>query len=73
MKKITLIVLLIITIATSAQEKMVSYMGITNFEASIPLFEEVKAVNDKTTCILITKTGEIACWLNIKDFKLLFF
>ncbi|SFF26553.1 YceI family protein [Flavobacterium xueshanense] len=69
MKKITLIVLLIIAIATSAQEKMVSYMGITNFEASIPLFEEVKAVNDKTTCILITKTGEIACWVNIKDFK----
>lgn len=69
MKKITLIVLLIIAITTSAQEKLVSYLGITNFEASIPLFEEVKAINDKTTCILITKTGEIACWVNIKDFK----
>lgn len=69
MKKIILIVLLIIAISTSAQEKLVSYMGITNFEASIPLFEEVKAINDKTTCILITKTGEIACWVNIKDFK----
>lgn len=69
MKKITLIVFLIISVAISAQEKMVSYIGITNFEASIPLFEEVKAVNDKTTCILITKTGEIACWVNIKDFK----
>ena len=69
MKKITQIVLLIIASATSAQEKMMSYAGITNFEASIPFFEEVKAINEKTTCILITKTGQIACWINIKDFK----
>ena len=69
MKKITQIVLLFIAIAATSQEKMVSYMGITNFEASIPLFEEVKAINEKTTCILITKTGEIACWINIKDFQ----
>lgn len=69
MKKITQIVLLIIAIATTAQEKMMSYAGITNFEASIPLFEEVKAINEKTTCILITKTGQIACWINIKDFE----
>ena len=69
MKKITLIALILIAIATTAQEKMVSYSGITNFEASIPLFEEVKAINEKTTCILITKTGEITCWINIKDFQ----
>ncbi|RKS90353.1 YceI-like domain-containing protein [Flavobacterium limicola] len=69
MKKITQIVLLIIASATSAQEKMMSYVGITNFEASIPFFEEVKAINEKTTCILITKTGQIACWINIKDFQ----
>jgi hypothetical protein len=69
MKKITQIVLLIIASATSAQEKMMSYAGITNFEASIPFFEEVKAINEKTTCILITKTGQIACWINIKDFE----
>ena len=69
MKKITQIVLLIIASATSAQEKMMSYAGITNFEASIPFFEEVKAINEKTTCILLTKTGQIACWINIKDFQ----
>ncbi|RYJ51684.1 YceI family protein [Flavobacterium petrolei] len=69
MKKITQIVLIIIASATSAQEKMMSYVGITNFEASIPFFEEVKAINEKTTCILITKTGQIACWINIKDFQ----
>ena len=69
MKKNSLIVLLIIAFATNAQEKMVSYEGIINFEASIPLFEEVKAINDNTTCILVTKTGEITCWVTIKDFK----
>ena len=69
MKKITQIVLLIIATTTSAQEKMMSYAGITNFEASIPFFEEVRAINEKTTCILITKTGQIACWINIKDFE----
>ncbi|TDD75246.1 YceI family protein [Flavobacterium caseinilyticum] len=69
MKKITLILLLFIASATTAQEKMLSYGGIINFEASIPLFEEVKARNEKTTCILITKTGQFFCWTNIKDFK----
>ena len=69
MKKITLIVLLIVAIKSIAQDKMVTYGGIIHFEASIPLFEEVKASNEKTTCILITKTGQIACWMNITDFK----
>lgn len=69
MKKITLIVLLIIAIKSFAQDKMVTNGAITKFEASIPLFEEVEASNEKTTCILITQTGQIACWMNIKDFK----
>jgi hypothetical protein len=69
MKKITLILLLFIAYTATAQEKMLSYGGIINFEASIPLFEEVKAINEKTTCILLTKTGQIVCWTNIKDFK----
>lgn len=69
MKKITLILQLFIIFSTTAQEKLKSYEGIVNFEASIPLFEEIKAKNEKTTCILITKTGQIVCYTNIKDFK----
>ncbi|MCK8141178.1 YceI family protein [Flavobacterium sp. I-SCBP12n] len=69
MRKITILALLLIATVTSGQEKMVSYDGIINFEASIPLFEEVKATNNKTTCVLITKTGEIMCLVSIKDFK----
>ena len=48
---------------------MITDKGIINFEASIPFFEEVKAINEKTTCVLITKTGEIACLDYIKNFK----
>lgn len=69
MKKITSILFLLVATVIMAQEKMVSYNGIINFEASIPLFEEVKAMNEKTTCILTTKTGDFTCWLRIKDFK----
>lgn len=69
MKKIAQIVLILFVSHIAAQEKIVSYTGTTNFEASIPFFEEVRAINEKTTCILITKTGEIACWMYIKDFK----
>lgn len=69
MKKITLLLFFIITMQAIAQDKMVTYEGITHFEASVPLFEEVKATNEKTTCILLTKTGQITCWMNIKDFK----
>lgn len=69
MKKITLIILLIITIKSFAQDKMVTNGGIIHFEASVPLFEEVKASNERTNCILMLKTGQITCWMNIKDFK----
>lgn len=69
MKKIILITLLFTSVAVIAQEKMTSHSGIINFEATLPLFDEVKAVNDKTTCFLIPKTGQIICWITIKDFK----
>lgn len=69
MKKIILIVLLIIAFQLHAQDQMVTTGGIIYFDASIPLFEAVKASNEKTTCILITKTGQFFCWMNIKDFK----
>ncbi|MCL6461145.1 MAG: YceI family protein [Flavobacterium micromati] len=69
MRKITLLLLFLITFTSKSQEKMHSTTGITYFEASIPLFEEVKAVNKKTTCTLITATGDLNCWLSVKDFE----
>lgn len=68
MKKIILLFLILIANSAVAQEKMITDRGIINFEASVPFFEEVKAINEKTACVLITKTGEITCLVYIKRF-----
>ncbi len=47
---------------------MITNKGIITFEASIPLYEENKAVNQTVYCILNTKTGEIKSLVLIKDF-----
>jgi len=68
MRKITLLLLFLLSLTLKGQYKINAAAGITNFEASIPSFEEVKAVNKKTNCTMITSTGELICWLYIKDF-----
>ena len=69
MKRITFIVLLFIIFTTQAQQKLTTKVGNTSFEASIPLFEEVKGINKKTNAYLITKNGQIVFTLYIKDFE----
>ncbi|MFV8327145.1 YceI family protein [Flavobacterium sp. ZS1P14] len=69
MKIITLLFLIFIANNGIAQEKMTTDKGIINFEASVPFFEEVKAINKKASCVLITKTGEITCFAIIKNFQ----
>ncbi|MBA4317945.1 MAG: hypothetical protein C0412_06045 [Flavobacterium sp.] len=69
MKKIILLSLLLIHNLIVAQEDMTTNTGSINFEASVPLFEEVKATNNKASCILNTKTGAIASVVLIKDFR----
>ncbi|MFV5689158.1 YceI family protein [Flavobacterium sp. ZT3R25] len=69
MKKITLLYLIFIANTAVSQEKMTTDKGIIYFEASVPFFEEVKAINNKTACVLITKTGEITCFAIIKNFQ----
>ena len=68
MKKIMLLLLLFYANLISAQEEMTTSTGIITFEASVPLFEEVKATNKAASCILNTKTGSIASLVLIKDF-----
>jgi YceI-like domain len=68
MKTITSIILLFICLSTFAQDEMITNKGIIIFEASIPLYEENKAVNESVYCILNTKTGEIKSLVLIKDF-----
>lgn len=52
-----------------AQEEKTTHEGIIHFEASVPLFEEVKATSNTTYCILNTKTGAITSLVLIKDFR----
>ncbi len=68
MKKITILSLLLFINIVWSQEKMIADIGIINFEASVPLFEEVKAENRKSTCVLDIKTGEISSTILIQDF-----
>jgi len=69
MKKIILLLLLLIHNLTVAQDEKTTNSGIIHFEASVPLFEEVKATNNKTTCFLNPKTGAITSIALIKDFR----
>ena len=68
MKKIILLFLLFIANGIVAQEKMIASMGIINFEASVPFFEEVKAKNEEVTCVLTPKANDFYCIIFIKDF-----
>jgi hypothetical protein len=52
-----------------AQDKMITKTGQVIFEASVPSFEEVKAKNESVSCVLNTKTGEIAALALQKGFR----
>jgi hypothetical protein len=69
MKKIIPLLLLLYAHQTQAQVKMFTRYGLVNFEASVPLFEEVKSKNENATCTLNPKTGEITSIVFIKDFR----
>jgi hypothetical protein len=52
-----------------AQDRKITKTGEITFEASVPSFEEVKATNESVSCILNTKTGEIASLALVKGFR----
>lgn len=52
-----------------AQDKVLTKTGVTTFEASVPSFEEVKATNKNSGCVLNTKTGEIVGLVFMKGFQ----
>jgi hypothetical protein len=68
MKKITLIPLLFIFNFSFAQEEMITHSGVINFEASVPFYEEVKATNESSSCLLNIATGAFTDVVLIKDF-----
>ncbi|WP_235890185.1 YceI family protein [Flavobacterium gawalongense] len=52
-----------------AQDRKITKTGEIIFEASVPSFEEIKAINETVSCILNTKTGEIASLALVKGFR----
>lgn len=66
---ILLILATLIHTNTFGQDKVLTKTGTTTFEASVPSFEEVKATNKNSGCVLNTKTGEIVGLLMMKGFK----
>jgi polyisoprenoid-binding protein YceI len=52
-----------------AQERLSSATGIIHFDASVPLFEELKAINQAVDCSFELKTSEINCTILIKQFQ----
>lgn len=69
MKRITSILILIISCFSFAQEKWTTQSGSINFEASVPLFEEVRAQNNNVYTVLNTKDKSLICIVRIKDFN----
>ena len=61
--------LLFISSLSHAQDKLITKTGTITFEASVPSFEEVKAKNSGASCVLNTKTGEIASLALLKGFR----
>ena len=69
MKTILISLIVLVSLNSFAQTKMVTKTGKITFEASVPAFEEVKAKNESVTCILNTSTGDIAALALIKSFR----
>lgn len=69
MKNFFLISAFFVFVSGFSQEKIVTKNGKVTFEASVPSFEEVKAKNETVTCIINTKTGEIASLTLVKGFR----
>jgi hypothetical protein len=69
MKRTTLLILLFSAFSLFAQEKFTTNTGTVNFEASVPLFEEIKAVNRSVAIVLEPKTSVFVCTVVVKDFR----
>lgn len=69
MKKLFLIQLLLLSAICFSQDKIITKNGKVTFEATVPSFEEVKAKNEGVTCVINTKTGEIASLILVKGFR----
>ena len=69
MKRTTLFILLFMAYSVLAQDKFFTNTGTINFEASVPFFEEVKAVNRQVMIVLEPRTSTFICTVIVKNFR----
>ena len=69
MKKIILAFLLLSCLGSFSQTKLLSKSSKITFEASVPSFEEVKAVNESATIKINLSNNEIAGLVLIRGFR----
>ncbi len=69
MKNVFQVVLLLLTTFSFSQDKIITKNGKITFEASVPAFEEIKAKNEGVTCVINTKSSEIATLAIVKGFR----
>ena len=68
MKK-TIIIVIVLISQTIAAQKYFTRTGITHFKASVEAFEPVEAINNSSTAIIKTSSGDFAVQLFISAFK----
>ncbi|MCV9934229.1 YceI family protein [Flavobacterium sp. LS1R47] len=69
MKKSTFLILLLTANFIAAQDKIRTSIGVINFEASVPFFEEVNAVNKSVIMVMEPETSSFVCVAVMKDFR----
>ncbi|WP_428229732.1 YceI family protein [Flavobacterium sp.] len=69
MKKTTLLILLFTAYSVIGQDKFFTNTGTINFEASVPFFEEIKAVNRQVAIVLEPRTSTFICTVIVKNFR----
>ncbi|WP_281225684.1 YceI family protein [Flavobacterium aquiphilum] len=69
MKKTIVLIVFIFVGNVIFSQKMMTRTGVIKFEASVPAFEPVAAVNNSVSAILDESTGEFAALALIKAFK----
>ncbi|OXG04490.1 YceI-like domain-containing protein [Flavobacterium araucananum] len=69
MKRTTFFILLFTAYSVIGQDKFFTNTGTINFEASVPFFEEVKAVNRQVSIVLEPKTSTFICTVIVRDFS----
>ncbi|MET3022344.1 YceI family protein [Flavobacterium hydatis] len=69
MKKSTFLILLLTVNFIVAQNRIRTAIGVLNFEASVPFFEEVNAVNKSVIVVIEPETSSFVCVAVMKDFR----